>query len=119
MRNSRSVALSGGLVATAAVALLSSPARAGEPATAITAQRQAAMAEILPFSDRQDFEFADRGFLGTRADPLIKRADGQTVWNLAAYDFLKGERPATVNPSLWRHAQLLAKHGLFQVSDRV
>ena len=119
MRNSRSVAVSGWLAATAAVALLSSQAQAGEPATAITAQRQAAMAEILPFSDRQDFEFADRGFLGTRADPLIKRADGQTVWNLAAYDFLKGERPATVNPSLWRHAQLLAKHGLFQVSDRV
>ena len=119
MRNSRSVAVSGWLAATAAVALLSSQAQAGEPATAITAQRQAAMAETLPFSDRQDFEFADRGFLGTRADPLIKRADGQTVWNLAAYDFLKGERPATVNPSLWRHAQLLAKHGLFQVSDRV
>lgn len=121
MRNSRSVALSGWLAATAAIALLSSQAQAqaGEPATAITTQRQAAMAETLPFSDRQDFEFADRGFLGTRADPLIKRADGQTVWNLAAYDFLKGERPATVNPSLWRHAQLLAKHGLFQVSDRV
>lgn len=92
---------------------------AGEPASDITVDRHKAVAQALPFSDRQDFEFADRGFLGTRADPLIKRADGQVAWNLAAYDFLKGEPPATVNPSLWRQAQLLARHGLFQVSERV
>ncbi|WP_419254965.1 alkyl/aryl-sulfatase [Caulobacter sp. ErkDOM-YI] len=92
---------------------------AGESASAPTIERHKAVAQALPFSDRQDFEFADRGFLGTRADPLIKRADGQVAWNLAAYDFLKGEPPATVNPSLWRQAQLLSRHGLFQVSDRV
>ena len=104
-----------------AVAILGAPlmAQAGEPASAITAERQKALAQALPFSDRQDFEFADRGFLGTRADPLIKRPDGGVAWNLAAYDFLKGEPPATVNPSLWRQAQLLAKHGLYQVSDSV
>jgi len=105
----------------AAAAILGAPlsAHAGEPASDITVERQKAMAQSLPFSDRQDFEFADRGFLGTRADPLIKRADGGVAWNLAAYDFLKGEPPATVNPSLWRQAQLLARHGLYQVSDRV
>lgn len=104
-----------------ALAILGAPlaARASEPASAITADRQKAVAQALPFSDRQDFEFADRGFLGTRADPLIKRADGQVAWNLAAYDFLKGEPPETVNPSLWRQAQLLARHGLYKVSDRV
>ncbi len=92
---------------------------AGEAASTPTIERHKAVAQALPFSDRQDFEFADRGFLGTRADPLIKRADGQVAWNLAAYEFLKGEPPATVNPSLWRQAQLLSRHGLFQVSDRV
>ncbi|MDI1364460.1 MAG: alkyl sulfatase dimerization domain-containing protein [bacterium] len=107
------------LVSTLAIIAAPLAARAGEPASAVTAQRQTAVAQALPFSDRQDFEFADRGFLGTRADPLIKRADGQVAWNLAAYDFLRGEAPATVNPSLWRQAQLLARHGLFQVSDRV
>ena len=108
-------------VVVSAVAILGLPvmAWAGEPASAITIERQKAMARALPFSDRQDFEFADRGFLGTRADPLIRRADGGVAWNLAAYDFLKGELPATVNPSLWRQAQLLARHGLYQVSDRV
>jgi len=103
----------------ATLVLAPAMARAGEPASPTTVERQKAFAQTLPLSDRQDFEFADRGFLGTRADPLIKRADGQVAWNLATYDFLKGEPPATVNPSLWRHAQLLARHGLYQVSDRV
>ena len=102
-----------------AMAMIAGAARAGEPASAITIVKQKAFAATLPAEDRQDFDFADHGFLGTRADPLIKRDDGQATWNLAAYGFLKGPAPATVNPSLWRQAQLLSKHGLFKVSDRV
>ena len=30
-----------------------------------------------------------------------------------------GPAPATVNPSLWRNASLLAKHGLFEVADGI
>ena len=71
------------------------------------------------FKDRQDFDFAQRGFVGTRADPRITAADGRLVWNLTAYDFLKGPAPATANPSLWRQAQLLSKAGLFKVTDGV
>ena len=71
------------------------------------------------FADRQDYAFAERGFVGTRADPKITAADGRVVWDLAAYDFLKGAAPASVNPSLWRQSQLLAKHGLFEVAKGV
>ncbi|MGA0607641.1 alkyl/aryl-sulfatase [Phenylobacterium sp. VNQ135] len=70
-------------------------------------------------SDRRDFDFADRGFLGTRDDPKITAADGRLVWDLSAYDFLKGDAPPSVNPSLWRQSQLLAKNGLFKVADGV
>src|SRR5882762_9099918 len=35
------------------------------------------------------------------------------------YAFLKQEAPPTVNPSLWREAQLNAINGLFQVTDGV
>lgn len=110
-----------GMFAVTALAMLLADgvAKAGDPASPITVERQKAFAQTLPMNDRQDFEFADKGFLGTRADPVIRRADGQAAWNLAAYDFLKAEPPATVNPSLWRQAQLLSKHGLYQVSDRV
>lgn len=106
-----------GMLATTALAVL--PAYAGDPASSATKAAQAALAKTLPFADRQDFDFASRGFVGTRADPIIKRADGAVVWDLNAYDFVKGDAPDTVNPSLWRHDQLLAKSGLFQVSDTI
>jgi len=71
------------------------------------------------FADRQDFAFADKGFVATRDDPKITAADGRVVWDLSAYDFLKGPAPAGVNPSLWRQSQLLSKSGLFEVSKGV
>jgi alkyl sulfatase BDS1-like metallo-beta-lactamase superfamily hydrolase len=36
-----------------------------------------------------------------------------------AYNFLDGKPADTVNPSLWRHAQLNANFGLFKVSEGV
>lgn len=107
------------MMGVALLAMMAGGAQAADPASAATVQAQKAFSASLPADDRQDFDFADRGFVATRADPLIKREDGQVAWNLAAYDFLKGPAPATVNPSLWRQAQLLSKHGLYKVSDRV
>lgn len=99
--------------------MLAGPAAAAEAPSAATVKAQATLKKTLPFEDRQDFDFASRGYLGTLADPVIRRADGAVVWDLSAYDFLKGDAPDTVNPSLWRHAELLAKSGLFQVSDTI
>ena len=99
--------------------LLAAPARAAEAPSTATIRAQAALKKSLPFEDRQDFDFATRGYVGTLADPVIRRADGVAAWDLTAYDFLQGEAPDTVNPSLWRQAQLLSKSGLFQVSETV
>ncbi len=71
------------------------------------------------FANRQDFEFAQRGYIGTRSDSKISMPDGRLVWDLSAYDFLKAPPPATANASLWRQAQLLAKAGLFKVTEGV
>ena len=85
-------------------------------ALAVTASAHAAGPD---FNDRRDFAFADYGFMGTRADPKILGTGGNLVWDLNAYDFLKGPAPASVNPSLWRQSQLLARHGLFEVTKGV
>ena len=90
----------------AMASLASVPAHAADPASAATKAAQSALAKTLPFADRQDFDFASRGYLGTRTDPIIKRADGEVVWDLNAYNFVKGDAPDTVNPSLWRQARL-------------
>jgi alkyl sulfatase BDS1-like metallo-beta-lactamase superfamily hydrolase len=50
-----------------------------------------------------------RGFIATTSDPV----------NPDRYAFLKRESPPTVNPSLWRQAQLNATNGLFKVTDGV
>ena len=73
----------------------------------------------LPFDDRTDFENAERGRIDALDPCVVKAADGRVVWDLTAYSYLDGECPDTVNPSLWRQAQLCAKHGLFEVTDGI
>ncbi|MGE3541557.1 MAG: alkyl/aryl-sulfatase [Candidatus Tectimicrobiota bacterium] len=73
----------------------------------------------LPFANRQDFAFAERGFIATLDNPTVKDAAGKSVFDLSSYDFLKGDAPETVNPSLWRQAQLITRHGLYKVHERI
>jgi linear primary-alkylsulfatase len=97
-------------------------AGADEPKDASPATRQAnaAILEELDFSDQADFQDARRGLIAPPAEAVIKAADGHVVWDLDAYGFLKQEEaPATVNPSLWRHARINMAAGLFQVVDRI
>lgn len=103
------------ILASAPVAAV---AQVDPPSAATLAHNQAAAASA-PFSDQRDFAFAERGYLGTRSDPLIRAADGHVVWDLHAFDFAAGDPPATVNPSLWRQTRLLARAGLFKVTDHI
>ena len=105
----------------AVLALMDSPAMADEPkpASPATIAAQRAVAAALPADDGTDLAFATRGFIATRADPLIRNAEGRPVWNLDAYRFVDGAAPDTVNPSLWRHIGVLRRHGLFAVAEGV
>jgi alkyl sulfatase BDS1-like metallo-beta-lactamase superfamily hydrolase len=84
-----------------------------------TRAANAEMSRALPWSDREDEDFASRGFIAGPEYAGIGAADGRVVWDFRAYDFLHGDAPETVNPSLWRHAGLLTRAGLFRVTDRV
>jgi alkyl sulfatase BDS1-like metallo-beta-lactamase superfamily hydrolase len=88
-------------------------------ASEATASRNAAVLKQLPFEDRDDFEAAGRGLVAP-FEGQIKNDAGQVVWDSHAYEFLlQDQAPATVNPSLWRHAQLNSRAGLFKVTDRI
>lgn len=116
------IALSGvsGMSAFAAEAAAGAPkVVANKPATALTRQANAAVLKELPFSDKQDFDDAKRGFIATLNPMTIKDAKGNVSWDLTTYSFIKGEAPDTVNPSLWRIAELNLNNGLFKVTDRV
>ncbi|GIS20193.1 MAG: hypothetical protein CM15mP120_21090 [Pseudomonadota bacterium] len=83
-----------------------------------TLAAQERMRKHLDFSDRQSFENARKGFIATLDPMTIKRDDGHITFDLAHMSFLDSEAPDTVNPSLWRQAQLNAQHhGLFEVCD--
>jgi alkyl sulfatase BDS1-like metallo-beta-lactamase superfamily hydrolase len=90
---------------------------AGEAEVA-TQKANEAMTQELNLADPQDFEDAKRGFIAA-PEGKIMAADGTTVLiDFDAYKFVDGKPPATVNPSLWRHATLKGV-GLFKVRDGV
>ena len=78
-----------------------------------------AVRRTLPLADRGDFALAERGRIAPPASPQVMSAAGFPVWNLDDYAFLDGEAPPTVNPSLWRQAQLNRHAGLFEVVDGI
>ena len=103
----------------AAFVLTAGTVFAGKPATQATKEAQAQVLASLPFDNTEDFNLAKRGLIA-RPDPLIIKGDnGEIIWDMSGLDYLNGPRPDTVNPSLWRQAQLNAIYGLFQVTDRI
>jgi linear primary-alkylsulfatase len=108
----------------AATAFAGTPAMAqqgteSKGATANTERANAAVRQAMTMNDKQDFEDATRGLMAQLRDPIVKAADGRVVWNTQRYEFVKGDPPATVNPSLWREQKLNTAAGLFKVVDGV
>jgi len=103
------------LAALVAASASGAEPKGGEPSAATVAANRAVAAR-LPFADEADFERARRGFVATFEDPVIRGAGGEVVRDLRQVEFLGGEAPSSVNPSLWRNARLTAMHGLFEVA---
>lgn len=86
-------------------------------ATDHTRAAHAAASTQLPFEDQEDFAESQRGLLAREPELVLRDSRGGVVWDMDAYRFCApGESaPDTVNPSLWRMAQLNTAHGLFEV----
>lgn len=93
-------------------------ARGAAGVEAATAQANARVAQSLDLADRQDFEDAARGLIARPHGKLLN-PDGSVLWDYERFDFVKGDAPASVNPSLWRQAKLNHESGLFKVTDGV
>ncbi|MFO1152599.1 MAG: alkyl sulfatase dimerization domain-containing protein [Rhodospirillales bacterium] len=90
-------------------------------ATAATKAANQKLLKELPFSDKSDFESAHKGFIAPLPPEMIKGEAGNFIWNPQQYSFIAegAAAPDTVNPSLWRNAQLINISGLFQVTDGI
>ena len=111
----------GALLAIIAFGVGAVPPAAGQEAKpaepAVRAANHAGLSQ-LPFANRDDYQDAARGFMGTILDALVTGPGGNVVWSHRDYGFLDNDQaPDTVNPSLWRQAQLNHRHGLFKVVD--
>jgi alkyl sulfatase BDS1-like metallo-beta-lactamase superfamily hydrolase len=87
-------------------------------ATAATRAANTALFDELPFGDDTDHDQAVRGLIA----PLphtVTTADGRPVWDSHRFDFVDGDAPPTVNPSLWRQERVNGVGGLFEVTDGI
>ena len=110
------VPLSIALSAVPAVAQRPPAAVTAGEATAATRAALARAAQDLPPEDGQDFEFAQRGFIATWPEPVIRQANGKPSFDLAGNDFIEGPAPDTVNPALWRQNRVLRNEGLYRLA---
>jgi alkyl sulfatase BDS1-like metallo-beta-lactamase superfamily hydrolase len=90
-----------------------------KPASAPIERAHAALLGSLPLADTTDFDDADHGFIAALDPGVVTRADGAVVWNNDSYAFLTGDAPTSVNPSLWRQSQLVARQGLYEVVEGI
>jgi len=67
----------------------------------------------------RDFEEARRGLVAPFDPPVVTDERGRVVWDLRSYDFLDGEAPESVDPSLWRQSKLTRIAGLFELAEGV
>ena len=91
-----------------------------KPATTITKQINEDVYQVLDFDDTQEEEFAKKGFITAPDSLQITDDDGNVVWNMDNYDFVRdADSPDSANPSLWRNTKSNTNYGLFQVSDDI
>ena len=76
-------------------------------------------AQNLPVEDGRDFEFAQRGFIASWPEAVIRQENGRPSFDLAGNDFIEGKAPETVHPSLWRQNRVLRSEGLFRLAAGV
>jgi linear primary-alkylsulfatase len=82
---------------------------------AITDQ-QHGLRGTLPISNTRDLDDAGRGRAGSRRPRALTTDDGHMARDNDTHDFIAGEAPDTVNPSLWRQSSTrVAIDGLLEV----
>jgi alkyl sulfatase BDS1-like metallo-beta-lactamase superfamily hydrolase len=91
---------------------------ASSAASPATRASNAAVAATYDLADPASCADATRGFIAAPEGQIVN-GNGEVVWDFESFDFVQGECPDTVNPSLWRQARLNNNVGLFEVTDGI
>lgn len=117
--------LATGIVTASSVFLLNASSYADKSpkeASSVTKSLNNALLKELPFNNKESFVNATKGFIAPLPDNgMIKNTKGNVVWDLGNFSFIKKDSssPDTVNPSLWRQAQLVKMGGLYRVNEHI
>ena len=95
------------------------PVPESSEATSYTVAVNNEFAKNLDLADQQDFEDASKGLIAQAPSTPIKDGEGTVIWDAASYDYIQGDAPATVNPSLWRQSILNMHRGLYKVDEGI
>jgi alkyl sulfatase BDS1-like metallo-beta-lactamase superfamily hydrolase len=90
-----------------------------KPPTEATIEANEAFEEIVARFDEGDIEAASADRIAELPDSQILSDGGEVVWDSDQWDFLEGDAPTSVNPSLWRLQKLNAEAGLFKVAEGI
>lgn len=104
--------------ASVTIACAPEPTAPAGAASSHTVATHRALAARLDLAADEALEDARRGFMAAPEGQVLG-ADGRVIWDFAAFDFVAGEVPPTVNPSLWRQARLNNQVGLFEVTEGI
>jgi len=89
-------------------------------ATAYTRELHGQQAvELAAIESANDAALAQRGLIAVTQQRRILGPNDWVSWDMSSYEFMTGEAPSTVNPSLWRQASLNNLMGLFEVTQGV
>ena len=88
-------------------------------ATPYTAAINREFSENLNLADQQDFQDASKGLIASAPSTPIRDQSGKVIWDASRYDYIHGESPETVNPSLWRQSKVIMHRGLYQVDEGI
>jgi alkyl sulfatase BDS1-like metallo-beta-lactamase superfamily hydrolase len=70
----------------------------------------------LPFSDKQDFEEIQKGFIARPESGIIMADAGHEAWNKERYEFLlTDDEIDSIHPSMLRSERLNMNFGLYEV----
>lgn len=74
----------------------------------------------LPFSDKQDFEERNKGFIAAPKSKKIMADAGHVAWDMERYEFLaNGNKYNSIHPSMLRNSQLNMNFGLYKVIEGI
>ena len=84
-----------------------------------TLLKQQTVNKQLDLTDQASFVQANKGLIAKADNLQVRNANNDIIWDNQRYQFIQGDSPDSVNPSLWRQEKINNISGLFKVTEGI